>query len=666
MQGYIVSRSVTVRSASQVKHIPASASFQTFAVGEVQIGAANEAKLVLEQLKRDWPGVPADSLFKSVPHEALARWPHFPMILGRQATASDEISNVLANQLGALRARHPQRKHFRLLIHNGFGSNLGDTLVGLTAFRSVWQLLKTHLPEVSVDVLVGWLQRDAVAGLLKQCEGLEDMLYQGPTLQSLGRYQGLFDTSGLVTLPRYGTMPAVDWYLWWMGLNPSEIDDIEKRNRITLDPKATSVIAARLDAVGAPRILLNPMASEPLRRMPLATVRSLAGAVLDADPTAQVVFDQPVPFVHPRVHSLADLITSPDLLAALVAQVDGIITPDTFLQHVADATATPTCTLSTSVPAAFFRYYPFGTTLVLPGAEGLPGWGRTKVSEAQWKFMKSGYNEAWARLDHRLVLSTLAKAQRARALAQPPVMPRIDLPRPPFRRAIAGRAMTGSASLVPQRQKEDRLATALQRILVEQTDTMLLSGETVVVLGAGAGELAVTLAQRVAPTGRLVAFEPRRLIHQILCANLVLAGCDGVQTYPAMPVGYTLIQSQMQSLAPQDEHVAIDVSNQLVCEPVLSWPLDLLELPQCSLIVLQRPVPFALALKGAFKTVTRLRPTLVAAGVKPEELATCQFILQGLDYRLELLPLGEARDHIADTSVLVAKPRRTAVPRQGT
>jgi hypothetical protein len=625
-------------------------------VGEVQINAANEGALVLEQLRRDWPGLPINTLFRGVPHIELARWPQFPMMLGRPASEGDEDCSVLAGQLRALRARHPRRQHFRLLINNGFGSNLGDTLVGLTAFRSVWPLLKAHFPAVSVDVLLGWWPRDAVARLLQQCEGIEEVLHQGPSLQGLARYQGMFDTSGLITLPRYGTMPPVDWYLWWMGLNPAEVDDAEKRNRIALDPVAMAVVAERLDAASGPRILLNPMASEPLRRMPLAAVQSLAQAVLDADPTAQVVFDQPVAFAHPRVLALADLIDSPDRLAALVAQVDGVITPDTFLQHVADATATPTCTLSATMPAAFFRYYPLGPTLLLPGAEVLPGWGRVKVDEARWEGMKAAYFEAWARLDPALVLATLAQARETRARAYPTALARIDPWRAHFQLAIARRSTQAMAPLVPLRQREEPEVDALQSALLQQTGDLLVSGDTVALLGAGAGALAVVLAQRVAPAGRLVAFEPRRLIHQILCANLVDAGCDGVETYPAMPVGRGFEVELIACLAPQDEHGALAACNQPVREPVPSWPLDLLELHQCRLIVVQRPIPVVAALQGALKTVARLRPTLIAGGLRAAEVAAWRAALQGLGYTLRLHPLATGDETLSDLSVLVAEP----------
>lgn len=647
MQGYVVSRPVTVRSATQVKHLVASASLDSLNVSHVQINAVNEVKLLCDSLQRAYPDVPLDTLIRGVPHASLAQWPHFPMVLGRQAADLARSEDVLTPQLQALQARHPGRQHLRLLIHNGFGSNLGDTLMGLTAFRAVWPVLKAHFPEVTVDVLLGWPPRDAVARLILQCEGVEQVLQQGPSLQALSRYQALIDTSGLITLPRYGSMPVVDWYLWWMGLDPARVDVVDKRNRIALDPDDMALVAAHLRPLGGPRILLNPMASEALRRVPLAAVQALAQALLASDPALHVVFDQPLAFEHPRALHLSHLIDSPARLAALVAQVDGVVTPDTFVQHLADATATPSCTLSTSVPASFYPYYPFNEVVLLPGAESLTAWGKTKVDEADWARMKQDYFAAWARLDSRSVMAALGRARAARAAvpaAMPVRMEALCLPRPV---ALVRRSASGAGPQVPLRQRADALAAALQQQLTVLGASQLLSGDTVALLGAGSGELALALAARVAPVGRVVAFEPRRLIHQILCANLVQAGCDGVETHPVLPVGAGFALHMLPRLMPQDEHVASAMGSQQVGEPVPGWPLDLLNLPQCRLIVIQTPVPLLAALKGALKTITRLRPVIVAGGIQPEEVADWAAALQGLAYTVTMHRLADLDEVLA-------------------
>ena len=58
-------------------------------------------------------------------------------------------------------------------------------------------------------------------------------------------------------------------------------------------------------------------------------------------------------------------------------------------------------------------------------------------------------------------------------------------------------------------------------------------GNTVVEVGANIGSHTVSLAKTVGPTGRVIAVEPQRIIHQYLCANIALNGLGNVETYLA-------------------------------------------------------------------------------------------------------------------------------------
>ena len=668
MHGYVVSRPVVLRTAMQVKHIPASADLNKVDVALVQINAFAEHKLVREALARHCPDVPVESLMKTVPFERLAMWDKFPVLLGRRGKGVSRAGDVLRGQVLALKARHPRRERFRILINNGFGTNLGDTLIGLTAFRSAWSLLTELLPEVSVDVLTGWTPINGVTDLLRQHQGIEQVLHQGPSMQEMARYQGLFDFGDLIVLPGYGKMAPVDWYLWWLGLDPAQVAEGEKRNRVALAPADSEAVARSLSACAGPKILINPKASELLRRMPDSTLQSLVAVILESDPAISVVFDQPVTFEHPRAIHLADVINTPQRLTALVAQVDGIITPDTFVQHVADATGTPTCTLSASVPASFFRYYPMVQTLVLPGAEGLDGWGKTKVKADQWEELAPAYAQAWARLDSAVVMDALRLATSVRRAMPDALAIRIDNPAKPFGQLLVAPKTSAGSGLKPTGQLADTTSDGLERQLLNLGAQILLPGDTVALLGAGAGDLACSLAKLIGPNGRLIVCEPRRMVHQVVCANVLLAGLDHVETHPVMPTGSGFSIRSLPGLALQDDHVAIAESNRPVSEPVVHWPLDRLALPRCRLLVIQSPVPLLKALHGAAETVARHRPFVVAGLLRSNELESWRSILRDEDYAVRAFPLrqidaalrSETPEEKEDALVLVAEPRRKA------
>ena len=637
MQAIIVSRPVSVRGFGQSRHMEPVVSFDKPAVSRIHIVSAGEIEAVTTQLKQDYPDAAIQTLIRVLPHRRLASWPHFPSPLGRLADGANSESVVLPAQLQALRERHPQRRHFRLLLSNGFGTNLGDTLMGLAAFHCALPILGECLPSFTVDVLLGWQVNNAVVNLFRQCADVGEVSRQGGSLEALSRYQALFDTSGLIMLPRYSEMPPVDWCLWWLGLDPAQVEAGQKRNRLAIDPADMSAVRDRLASVPGRRILLNPMASEPLRRMPKAAVSSIAQTLLESDPDIQVILDQPVKIEHPRISHFADLINSAGRVAALVAQVDGVVTTDTFLQHAADAFSTPSCTLSTSIPASHFQYYPFGRVLELPGARDLPGWGRTKVNVDQWPSMRTSYEQAWAKLPGSTVIGALNDAITARRQSQEYASAEDSLPQVPL---VKDSPRSGGL-LAPRGEVANDSAKHFRLQLFSLGQQLVASGDTVILLGAGSGELALDFARQVAPTGRLMAFDHRRLIHQILCANIARAGYTHVETHCALPVGPVFNMAQTPLLDPDDDHFAHASGNQMIREQVPAWPLDSMSVNRCRLIVMQRPTPMLDALRGLHATLKRLKPAVLAAGVNRAQLPQWIALLDPLGYRLRVFKLDQ-------------------------
>lgn len=637
MFGYVLARPVTVRASGGAKHVPAAAHFGQPTVRDVHIATFKETLHVRQALEAQYPGVPQTELIRTVPAPQLRQWRGYPSVLGRLARDGDEDIDaaVLPDQLAGIRGRYGARRQLRVVIHNGFGTNLGDSLIGQTAWRAVLAVLRSQWPEVRADVLLGWHERDALARLMRQTEAVDQVLAGGPTLHALSGYQALFDFSNLITLPRYGQMPAVDWYLWWMGLDPATVADDDKRNRLTLDPADRACIDSLLPPFSGRTVLFNPMASEPLRRMPKAPALRLCAALV-ADGQTRVVLDQSVPFDHPRVLDLSARIDSPGKLAALIARVDALVTPDTFLQHVADATGTPACTICTSVPPAFYRYYPFGRALTLPGAQDLPGWGQTKVDPDRWAAMAPGYAAAWERLDPEAVRQALDEAMATRRRAGARAV-RLD---PPAATAPSLARPDDHGLLRPAGEEPDARTHAVDAAIRERALPALGPGDLVVLAGAGAGELPLALARAVYPQGRLVAFEPRAQLHQILCANLVATGCRGVDTHAVWPVGPDSGLTTLPTLDAAHAHDPLALGNGPATAPVVRWPLDLLGLAHCRLLVIRAPVPAAAVLEGAARTLAGCRPRVLAGPLAPGPAEQVTSWLTSRGYGVEALPLA--------------------------
>lgn len=665
MHAYYVTRALTVLGQGQRRALQPPLQPSAPATTEVIVPAQRELERVRAAITGSGPADPRHDTLRLLPPAALAGVPGLPVTLGAgayAAPAAEAPPNCLVGQLQALRAAHPARQHFRLLLVNAFGAHLGDNLIGLTAFGHVLAVLRAQLPAVSVDVLLGWHLDDRLARLFRGADGIDTLLTQGPTLAELSRYQAVFDTSTLITLPRYGQMPLVDWALWWLGLDPQAVPAGGKRNTIAVAEEARAFVAARLPATAGPRIVVNPKASTPLRSMPSPATQRLVRHLLAAWPRAQVVLIQPLALQHPRLLDLSAAITDADRLAAVVAQADGLIGVDTYTQHLADATSTPAVTLYTSVSPGLYPYYPLGESLLLPGAQALPAWGRMKVPPQEWARVAATYEAAWQALEPGAVLAALQEAMARKAgrpaewTPRPPPAPAAPAPRT---RSVG----TGEFAVeLPFRQRDDPVATVLDQTIAKVAAQVLWAGDTVVQLGAGAGQAALGLARRVGQHGRLVAFEPRRELHQRLCANLAAAGIQHADTHPVMPEGEGWALRDIHRLYAGDEHQPLQLANSTVPEPVVCWPLDALNLVACRLLVVCQPLPLLSVLQGARATLERLRPVVLAGVLPLSSSAAFEAFFGALGYRVRLVELGDASqpDRPALFAVLVADPAARA------
>ena len=70
--------------------------------------------------------------------------------------------------------------------------------------------------------------------------------------------------------------------------------------------------------------------------------------------------------------------------------------------------------------------------------------------------------------------------------------------------------------------------SGLEMILFKQICT---AGHVVIDVGANLGAHTVGLARLVGKAGRILAFEPQRLVFQTLCANVALNSLDNVDCY---------------------------------------------------------------------------------------------------------------------------------------
>lgn len=608
---------------------------------------------------------PADLGLQLASEDTLLAWPFFPARLGRISSrmVGDSLyfhqeAEVLPAQLQALRASKPDKQHFRFAVVNGFGTNLGDCTIGITAFRVVLQCMKRHLPSISCDILFGPGTSAATEDILGYEKEVDRVLFQAPTVAEFAQYDGYFDFSGLISMPKYDVMPAADWVMWWCGLDPQTVPAAQKRNRGYIRWDAWNAVQALLRDKPGKKIFFNPKASIPLRTMPAEVAVKFARRLLELDPEIKLVIDQPIEFKHKRVIDLGQHIDSPEKFKALVGQMDGVITVNSFASHVADMCSIPTVHLCASVPGSIYPYYPFTTPLNPEGYEDLPAFGKVKVAEEAWGQMRGAYQTAWESVAPAKVMALLREkmAQRQAATGEPRGLVLVGERKPASCVVPAGNSkVLKHQRLAPEHVKASERFSHL-------TQHLLKPGAVCLMACAPDPELAVTLAKRVAPYGELIIMEPRALMARSLESSLYLAGAFASRVLQTMGLA-GVTETRMTALDPWSESCSTEWGNTHQAISVPNQTVDALALERCSCLLIQSPMAYGQFIAGALDTLKRCRPFIFMSPISREEAATACRAAREADYEF----WAEAALPGADmsTMLLVGCPKEKLVKIDG-
>ncbi len=667
MRVFLVPEDVVVTSALYSRSYRGKSSNVDVPVDLLIIDTGGEfdmvSKQLAEQRKRvsDADGAPellvdkdssVDSLLnhgevKLVGEPELILWPDFPPRLGRVSTRfvgpglhmHEELEPLVA-QLSALKARAPHKQHFRIAAVASFGTNLGDSLIGMTAMRIIVDSLRQHLASFVIDMLLCTSGNPGNLDIVGHEPWVGELHSTGPSVLDFARYDAYFDFTGLIGLPRITEMPMVDWFIWWSGLNPATVTVDRKRNVLNIPWVAWTEITPLVMGIPGKRVLFNPNASVPLRSFPEENAAPFALKLLDLDPDLRLIIDKPLNIQHPRLIDLSNTIDSPQKFQALTAQVDGVITVDTFGIHVADAANVPTVGLFASIPPDAYPFYPLHYGILISGGEELPAFRKFKVNdEKEWELIKDVYGEAWAKLDALEVLQGLNKMIGSRQSASSHKGLRFIHGLHKSVRYLE----TSEGRRLPFESK----SVLWDRAVLCQSNmakSILKRGGTAVVIAPGQSTFPIVLAEKLGHQGTLHIFEPRPLRRTLIGMDLLDRAANiGICWYDALPATCNKI-----AIAGEDA----------LCETnPLSWgglkkqrvietkAIDALELPALSGLFSFSPAPHLLALESAIATLKRTKAAVICSPINnAEEVGKIASFLVPLGYQCWLEYIEQRED----------------------
>lgn len=168
----------------------------------------------------------------------------------------------------------------------------------------------------------------------------------------------------------------------------------------------------------------------------------------------------------------------------------------------------------------------------------------------------------------------------------------------------------------------------------------------VIEIGANIGTHTIPLAQRAA---MVYAFEPQRLVYQVLAANIALNQLTNVFAWQAAlsDVGGRAFMPELNPRAPHN-FGGVSMQTEPTSEAVMQLVLDDIGIAQCGLLKIDVEGMELEVLKGAHKLIMRHRPYIYVENDRREKSAALiSYLQQELGYTLHwhLPPLYNPNNH---------------------
>jgi FkbM family methyltransferase len=163
----------------------------------------------------------------------------------------------------------------------------------------------------------------------------------------------------------------------------------------------------------------------------------------------------------------------------------------------------------------------------------------------------------------------------------------------------------------------------------------LRPGAVAVDVGANLGTHALCFARAVGPSGAVLAFEPQAVMHQLLCATLVLNGqlhARAVQAAVGARAGSIVVPAIDYRAGGNFGGLALGAFTEGERVPVVT--LDGLSLGRCDLLKVDVEGMEGAVLEGAQATLARCHPVVYVENNGPKGAPEVVQLLQGLGYTL--------------------------------
>jgi FkbM family methyltransferase len=165
---------------------------------------------------------------------------------------------------------------------------------------------------------------------------------------------------------------------------------------------------------------------------------------------------------------------------------------------------------------------------------------------------------------------------------------------------------------------------------------LLHPGDIVIEVGANIGAHTVEIARHVGSQGRVIAFEPQRLIFQTLCANVALNSLDNVDCYPnAMGAQRGMLKVPELDPRKHTNFAGLSLCGEHQGRSVECFTLDMLvDLPRLRLVKIDVEGMESEVIAGGHVLIGKLRPLLYVENDRIEKSEALIRAIDALGYRM--------------------------------
>ena len=174
------------------------------------------------------------------------------------------------------------------------------------------------------------------------------------------------------------------------------------------------------------------------------------------------------------------------------------------------------------------------------------------------------------------------------------------------------------------------------RLEMDLLQQLCFPGEVVIEVGANIGAHTLGLARRVGPRGRVLAFEPQRLVFQTLCANVAINSLENVDCFWAAlgkEEGLIIVPELDPNM--RSNFGGLSLSGATQGRSVPCHTLDgFLNLPGLRLLKIDVEGMEADVISGGRRLIEKFRPFLYVENDRRDRSEALMNLVHGLGYRI--------------------------------